>query len=562
MDFANLDTPLFHRAETKAAVSDVCLQNRLVIFAGAGATIDKSGLTWRSMIDALLEPHLDEDQRKSCLKMLDPKMAGTVAHELYLSGVTARSTDSDMIGAQLSAKLYKPGTWQHGRLGASIADFVKIWVKSSTDERPRSVCVATTNYDDYLYSDLVESLGVTDDGSESPEVRVRFPTKVDVLDRSNDLDSVHRSAIVSKWVDDRRPMPRDSREGEAIDFHFLHGRIPLVRNASKGKRRIPVVSEIDYIRTRKWTVEALTKLYSSASVVLVGSGMDDPPQLEALANTLDISKENNLRRWAIMTAPTGSAKERQEYCELISLRLGAFGVDPIFIDYHVQAVQLFRELGLCATKKTPQLYAQSVGSKCRYGSRVMRWWEDWRSRAAKFGLADHQFLSHTILFGSIPTLRTILGATASETLKVEVWLRWDPSKRRMRLWASSVADWKNLASMREVSIAGSNQDPCSEAFREGRPQFGTFTDSRWLSQIAAPIWLPYGKSEMVVGTVLIGSTSRPVVSSIGAGKNSASIVRAISFAEALGLAIAAPGSDELLKHLEMMAALGLLDAAY
>jgi len=199
------EKPFFHRHQTKLTISEICKQRNLVIFAGAGVSIDRSGLTWKAMIDSLLKPHMADDASRSAfLKESSDLSAATVAYQLYYEGANTTFGDQSVdarekMAAQLRATMYRPGLWSEGRLTKAIAEFVSVWAVSGQKKthRGRSVCIVTTNYDDYLYDGVERSIGKVAAGSKTPKPTVKFPTNRDPLRPSK------KRLRKSRWVKDK-----------------------------------------------------------------------------------------------------------------------------------------------------------------------------------------------------------------------------------------------------------------------------------------------------------------------------------------------------------------------
>lgn len=539
------DQPFFHRYQTKLTISEICSQDDLVIFAGAGVTIDKSQLNWSAMIDSLLKQHMTDDElRKGYLESTDVLAAASAVHELYYDGANKKRQSLDArekMFSQLSTTLYRPGLWSEGRLTKSIADFVSIWALTSTKKihSGRKIAIVTTNYDDYLLSDVKSSVRAMrrskafPKNTKMPKLSVVFPTEHDPLRAKS-----KKKAQLSDWV--RNSAYPNSSE---IGFAYLHGRIPKPPT-EKQPSRLPVISELDYNLTRKVSSATLRSLFSRSSVLLVGTSLSDPPQLDALFATKDAAAAQGRKRWAIFTVPAqGSLPvgfSQIEYMRLTRKRLQALGVEPVFVDYRVQTVQFFRELAICAGEDHPERYKERHYKK-RYGRRLLRWWNRWNKANAAISIEEQQMYCSYLLSSRLTRLQEMLGAPASEVMKIEVWIRWEPARhRKLRLWCSSAARWNELAAMRDAFIETDSDTLSIEAFRTGRPVAGEVHDSRWKSYVAMPLWVQNDLSEMILGVVTIASMADLSDSSLVPSRNSASIEKAFRILEDLGAIIVDP----------------------
>jgi hypothetical protein len=560
----------FHKFDTKATISEICQQDSLVIYAGAGVTIDKSGLSWSAMVGKLLEQHVDKTALDitAFIGREGIVAAATVSYQLYLDVASSADDDAEArrrMASTLHNALYAPGTWQEGALASAIADFVYTWKETADSGRfpDRQICVATTNYDDYICTALSEAYGVRRDLYElalseykdlpkkkrskykPPDKprrhRVLFPT---TLDRLHERDG----AALSNWVGSGKYPRKDE-----IGCVYLHGRIP--ENASDGGgSRLPVVSEQDYSLTSRDTRRALVSLFKGADVVFVGSSLSDGPLVEALLETRGQVLEGRRKRWAIIVRPAidgdPNSPASGESMSLTSRRIRNLGVTPIFIDYHVQAAQFFYDLGVCAADTKPTRY-QKDASTIRYGARLSAWWDEWYASTIRRGLIRRQRDSHKFLQRLLPAVHQSLAAPASEVIKIEVWLRWKPQRhRKIRLWCSSTGTWTAVPAMIDAEIPTAERYLSVKAFREGRPQQQLRSGSRWKRFVAMPLWDE--DRRLLVGVVTLGTMGSGDRDSLDPTKNSARIAATFNLLRYAGFYIAVPDHRILRDELKVL----------
>jgi hypothetical protein len=550
------DSPFLERHSTINAVQEICQQRSLTILAGAGVTIDKSGLDWASMVSALLEPHISEESTRSqFIREQGPLFAASAAHELYKAAQDDlpnqdRATRERMVDA-LKVALYSPGTWQQGRLATNIARFAYTWNSTSLDGVPRRSCIATTNYDDYLKRELdlvFEARRRNYATSKKPKVGLVRP----VIAYSTREDPLLKAERV-KRAEWQRKSTYPARD-EIACIH-LHGRIPSSFDPTDAAGlRFPVISEMDYYKTALYSERALAQLFSRSGALLVGASLTDPPLIRALEKT--ITHMETHPRWALLTLNGGlhDAQDREgqvEHRRLVVSRMRALGVTPIFVDHYLQLAQFFEELAVCAQMPSPEEYATS---NLRYGPRLARWWRRWNMQGGTESRAKRQTRHQAFLLrNALPDVRTALRASNDEVLKVEVWLRWQPKRKRvLRLWASSVGTWADESAMREASLRDFNHALATECFVSGRPtiRYADTQDvtARWGVYLATPVWAVASKSfSFVAGVVVVASMSSPDRSAINIARNQSNIATCLRTMETIGQIVAHENSEVLMK---------------
>ena len=304
------DKPFFSRARTNEALDilagSVSSPGRLVVFAGAGVTIDRSGLSWRTMDEGLLEPYLpDKRARDDVFEENSIQAAASLAVEYYRKhygkqGYRARIAD------RLRILIYAPGSWQSGDLVSAIAT-----LSDAVSDRNGGVVVATTNYDDFLVDEL------NDDSVTRP---VFYP--------SDDGIEVKRSSRAewTKSLAGTVPLFKDA--GSVV---HLHGLVPRDGSIEGGRVFTPVVGEIDYVKAAPSSFSATRALFKAAPVLLVGASMTDAPLLRALEAT----KKSKFPRYALVPMgfqyqgdPVRLRAVRSAQLE----RFQHFGVVPVYVD--------------------------------------------------------------------------------------------------------------------------------------------------------------------------------------------------------------------------------------
>jgi hypothetical protein len=541
--------PFFHQLETRAVIGDVATQPSLAVFAGAGVTIDKSGLDWAGLVDGLLETHIkDERVRRQLLTSLGPARAASVTAELFkdLHGDNYRDRMTDV----LRVHLYAHGSWQEGRLARNLARLLCVWnypaLGSDTPDF-RSLLV-TPNYDDYILREMKSALDVMARESGlttivQPVVQPVFSTDVDPLAKATNRPKPKAKATVVQSLP----------EGGQVPCIYLHGYIPREAFSTSGSR-YPVVSEEDYFLTEGWNAKCLEQVFSEYSALIVGASLRDAPLLRALLGSKKKAKNKGLKRWAVVSAESlhvGEASHLTEVKRLTRERLKHFGVEAIYPDWYGQVAQLIEEVITCKAG-TPTEY-ESYNSGKRYGSRLLSWWGRW-NELNRPTPKERQEQSHVFLYGSLKRIAEMLQAPTSEPLKLEFWIRWAPNdKRVLRLWASSVGTWSSIESMREGDLKSDSPYVSIQTFCSGRTQHWcadapdaheSAVDGRWRSYLSTPIWYPDPNGAVPVAVITLASTRWGIESSLGAA-NRTKLSTALGVMRKAGEALADPDPDAM-----------------
>lgn len=529
--------PLFHRQSIKETIAQIASNKRLVVYAGAGVTIDRSSLGWNELVSGLLENYIrPESQRKELLAKLPGVQGASAAAQMYYDD--HKSEYRDRLTDQLRVLLYNSGQWQKGRLARNLGELVTaLNLKALNSGDEMGSCIVTPNYDDYIYEELVDA-DITRKrkrrGSRSaPELL--FPTVGEPLDGSR------ANRALNDWVKD----PTFPRPSTTPCIH-LHGFIPRNSNGPLAAQyRHPVVSEQDYFDTEELSFTALKALMSKSALLIVGASMTDPPFLRALAAT----KSSGFDRFALVPMPSAlSPADRAALHRNARERFQHFGVTPIFLDYYGQIQQFVREVTTAAKLDDPSNYL-SDREPIRYGRRLSAWWDQWIEQIHA-SYSDQQSLVHTILDVARIMLSSILDASPSELFKIELWVRWNPEQlRRLNLWASSVGTWVDEESMRWGNIELESEYQAVRAFTAGRPTYFALDEEesptqRWRTYLSIPLyWTSADHGEVTVGVLAIASMSESTQSALNPSTNKSKLIEAIAFAQDLGHRLVEPSAS-------------------
>lgn len=467
-----METPFFDRPETHSVIDELQGLKSIVLYVGAGASIERTGLTWAALCAQLL--HLDDETIDYPTKV---KVVHAATNELAVSSAIAQwfqRTYGRVFRPHLSNAirnvLYAPEKDVPTYFNERIVSLANQYI-----ENDAKVAIVTPNYDGFLL-EAVEALerkqwrrlhvakfGVTATGLASPPGR-RLSELRTALDEPKTLTVVHLHGFVG-----RKPAPREG--GECF----------------------PVVSERDYARTRENSGAVLGTIFSDRDVVIVGSGLSDPPLTHALLQT---NPANHPRKRFVVRALQSldlvdlDGDARASVAQVEGERALHLGVRLISPDFFCQAPQILEEtraqVALAHAGK-PVHYA-TPNAAHTYRQRLHQWSSEWRE--PEEGMALRQWQAHDFLRQSaLPAIRTILKCASGEKLKIELWIRWDGDHRQLALWASSIVYMPDIETTHLEPISATSKFSWVRAFVDGAPTYGEADGSttRWRSYLARPV---------------------------------------------------------------------------
>lgn len=457
----------FRNGTTKRHIGALAESEALCIYAGAGATIDQTGLSWSGLAELLLRESLPPGASlPENLDSLGVQRLASVASERLER--TFGETTQERIAQLLRPVLYRDSSWVPGRL---LENIVQLAQARASRDLPLSVL--TTNYDDYLQ---------------------------------------------------RAFSGRTGQDDSLIQVVYLHGRIP-----SEGAATPIVFSEADYNSSSDGVTAALVANFAQQDVLIVGSSMTDPPLLRALLETKEEATRSGRKRLILMPQQGNGLAQTPAGQTLLRDAARHFGCEVAFPDFYSQVAQFIHEVRTCL--QYPSEYSKEV-STIRYGARLNRWWTTWMA-ATEQDLDAQQSGDHQALRTLLQDIRSMIKAPEHEALKIELWIRWKPESRKLRLWCSSIGPWSDRNSMREGDIRADSPYVSVRAFCEGRPLLDS-SDSepdRWRSYLAIPVGVTIESGndtshDHVAGVITLASMSAVAESSVSLN-NRAALRRAI-----------------------------------
>lgn len=416
-------TPFFESPLTGAAIDRVAeTREPLLLYCGAGVTIDRTGHSWSALIHSCFPdrhsknyPHGPRRADIEAVRAVSPEqLASSLVHTLRAVAAGSKQSLQDTLRKRIKRSLYgTAASWQGGRLSRNIMQLALF-----RSLRGSQTTIFTTNYDDHIeqrYHEIRETIETL------TEVGVPGLRVIGI----NSDDPIYTTAPLR--LDPRSPSSH-------ITVVYLHGRVP-----SEGQVSWPIVlDENSYAATAGAVGTTLKHGFNTHPLsVIVGSSLQDLPLIRALSST-----RSSGERIAILTkgshADDLSADGDSLSLDLLRDRAAELAVTPVFADFHGQVAQLAGEMALRTAFPQPRDDAPLSWS---YMDRLDAWWRTWSSVAGR----DQQLPEklHTELQGLLPLFEITPDAdplsTESERYRLELWVRAFPiaPERQLVRWAAS-----------------------------------------------------------------------------------------------------------------------------
>jgi hypothetical protein len=470
--------PFFRRPSTLAAIDDIAHFSDYVLFAGAGVSIDRTGFTWEDLVVRLLRMDqssqtIPEKTARQVVAGLGPLHAASAAVELCANAI---EDQPEIMGSTLVSPLYSHRAVVKGSISIAIAD---LWVDLML--RSHSVMILTTNYDENLSLDIQEAVAL----------RIANEQESEAAAQGTGTGEHHWERIV------------EAANHEPINY--LHGRIPK----SAPIIDPPVISEVDYRKRREITERTLTEAFRDSNVLIVGSSLTDPPLLGALIDTKPIDHgSKRVKRYAMLSRTSIKAgdpsKDSLMRAKIYDARLQHLGIHGVYFDHYSQVGQFLSEVRIA--REMPK--GEYGSSRRVHKARLEDWWKGWGSQISSAdGYRELQADHHDRLLQVVSHIQDTLNDADNEQIKVELWLRWDPSdtSRMLKLWASSYARFEGGDTARLFDIAPNSISTAVRAFCTGGAVYDRVDDPhRWRTYVGVPLE-PLNEASIVVGAMVIAS---------------------------------------------------------
>lgn len=521
------DQAFFDQKRVREALKRLAAVDDLVIYCGAGVSIDLTGLSWDELIDRLYKRargarmgDSDDASRDAILRSLksNEQRASTIV------GWYRRPDQSSnlFLTPYLREQLYGGNSWSTGRLLPNLADLCYSEAASG-----RSVTIVTTNYDDHIEVHLKKRFRELEEKFQGHADMVRFPrVETDFLDRRKtppadrpappDADGAAR-ADGSEWA------PPSRAELPTVRIVYLHGYI----NRNSEQRGRIVLDERSYAKTRNRNRKALIQIFRNAKgLLVVGASLMDLPLIDALARTKPRGDNVRFCLIALNDEQRGLYSNRINpspsstglpgfgtFMRLFDARASELHLHLLVTDGHYQTAQFVKELNYSVVMQhlpggekarvpiEERPYAERLD---QWAGRFMNLWgiDAEATRFQRTGLRFHEYL-----LAQLDAIRAVLpddvDTDSTEVLELEIWMRKIDlekravTRRQLEFMASSLGPILDLKARRIASIFPSVKNASVQSFLEGRPKFHRITDlgfdpqsSQWNSFLSVPINVP------------------------------------------------------------------------
>jgi len=449
-------TPYFEQDNTLDFIDSVAQQRSLVIYVGAGVSIDRTGLQWEQLIDKLMARRVTNDKVREQLRSDSPLQTASIVKQLYINEAKNPKGADVQIVRDVHSCLYTE-QWRRADIARSVMKLV-----AALRERNRDCYVVTTNYDDCLQQEL-RTLNIERGRRKEKKLTLKtFVSKPEVgIDRIDDE--------VARLIGPDRIV-------------HIHGYVP--ESDSRVPRRV-TLSEVDYAKAYPLSSRFLEQLFKDNSVLVLGSSLTDPPLLNALATTASTGRRTRAR-FAVMpiqgfVLPLDLQKDIREN---VAARMRHFDVQVTFPDYYAEVSQFVTEVRIRAGQDaTPGPLRESP---TRHGTRLRGWWSAWESRRKNdWAHANHE--DHKLLKTCVDRVTSLL-QTEVRDVEVEIWVRWKPDDNgtQLRLWASSKAAWPDVDA-RTAKVTNGSEYLSVKTFTHGRVEVHKPDERRPRRYLSVPI---------------------------------------------------------------------------
>jgi len=526
--------PFLRQTPTLNALQKLNDYDEIVIYCGAGVTIDQTGVSWTQLVRHIFRAGrtvVNDATRAKSVEFLidqiqDPRQLASIVVEAFKPSMIS---EQEFLGSQLHSILYSEDTWSVGLILRNLAYYAVMAALFS-----HSVTIITTNYDSFIEKKLDDRARQV--SSEAGDIAV--PAK--------------RTTLSTETGPDTEILRADESATGSIEVIYLHGRV-----AQDGKVQGDLVlTEGSYAKTRQQSRDILTKHFGRSdagqakALLIVGASLTDEPLIDALYHTREDAPpagQEPQYRVALTAAPLSegwidarfSTEDEAtrikdtDVLKTLALRGQHLGLEILWPAFHTQTAQFLEELRVDLdhrTRSDGKSSYRDAEEKVSYEHRLKSWSTAFATGRA---LTDQDFTHETLalLKTSVEERLDALGADRSgEILRTELWARVTPSSHMLELIGSSSGPIRDVDTFRKEPI-DSTANASVVAFREGRPLFRSLDDlnlsdkaSRWKTFFAVPVFLHVesvtgGGGLIPVGVVTL--TSSHGYKSEGPGKRSA-----------------------------------------
>lgn len=475
----------------------------LVLYCGAGVTINRTGLSWNALIQQIFEEAANHGRpnRQKQIKALnfilgtlqDEEQRASILTEYFTEG--RPETANGLLTPKLQSALYEDNGWSEGQLLGNIARLALI----ASVRLPGGVTIITTNYDVYLEEAFM---------NEAEELVARDGDEIAGLERLVSPEQPSEDDWTAIRM--REPVGTDA----VVRIVYLHGRVPRAGSPTEGTI---VLDEFSYARSHAAVTKTLKQHLQGSYVLTLGASVTDAPLIQSLV----MSKESGSvdRRFALIhprlaipsDADPGSLTftdargvtqtlQQVDVDHMLVYRGRQLGITQLHPISHAQTAQFVEELELSirlhrsATPPSTRYRDEATG--INYEARLESWSAEWEANApdptAAYKTLEESLRSRiAVLLGGNPA--------QNSALRLEIWVRISPSSdnRTLTLYANSTGPLLAEGTRRRARIEDHSTNASVRTFLQGRPLLQTLSDlglgatepSRWKTFFSIPLSL-------------------------------------------------------------------------
>lgn len=483
--------PFFKHQSTHESLRELAGAENLVIYCGAGVSVDRTGVTWSALVKGIFKiaraVRSSKVAESSSIEYLlanleNPKQSSSILVESFSPPGQA---ENEFLTPKLHDILYDQNGWSRGYMLRNL-----IQLSMTAAAAGRNVTIVTTNYDSYIEHEFEDRhAGLVSAGAileKLPGLRRRVLNG----DSSTHVEICAQGATAGK-----------------VEIIYLHGRVDRHNGPTEGEI---VLTEASYALTHNRSASILTECFSGESkgVLVVGASLTDEPLIQALA----LSKSAHNARYALVASPDAlvhlkapesditsqiSQKSLGEAYQLRGKHLGIHLLRPL---NHSQSAQFLEELRIAVGSNDvtgDDGYYAAPANGASYPERLSRWHQEWEKRADTNDPASaHRVLRSGLDNGIKLALKE--KHSASELFRVEIWVRKNPrsSNRSLTLWATSTGPIVDRSTMRSDPIRRNSTNASVRALMDGRPRLMSIEElglpsdaSRWQTFLSMPVFV-------------------------------------------------------------------------
>lgn len=517
----------FEQKATLDAIQAINDHQDIVIYCGAGVTIDQTGLSWSALIRGIFRVGLSvgtaSRETKSVEFLLeqlqDPRQTASIVVEAFKA---SGQSENEFLGATLRNLLYGNDPRAEGLILRNVAFFAVVAALLE-----RNVTVITTNYDVFIETKISD----------------RTTRQVELAgDKAENSPAVIRRTLDTATGPSRTVVHEAVGGGGTIEVIYLHGRVPRAGDVEGDV----VLTEHSYAKTREQSQGVLLDAFTASedgrepAVLIVGASLTDGPLVDALSMTRGTAGQ---RRVALIDLPLSQKQLNTPFTSdntapiddgdirrAVALRGKHLGVDILWPSTHAQTAQFLEELRVDLDQRVAagdERAYTAAAHQATYGRRLKTWSSAFQSSPAR---TDPEFvygLLHLVAQAVTGRLEDAGLSPSDEQLRTELWARVSPSSRKLTLVGTSAGPVRDQG-LERTEFVTARDNASIRGFQEGRPFLTDLTDlgldssaSRWKTFLSVPIFRHVDGAEgSPGGRVPVGVLSLTTTKSIRAAASS------------------------------------------